>query len=135
MDIFNILGSGAKFDKKRFKSDIQLFKPVNQIQENQVKINDLDLFNVNPIKPVEKTDVIESESIEFENPEIQQVKNFRNLNKIKIEGADVPNPVQSIPNLLETFKLRSFLETGLKNKFSIQNSYTHSNASYSDYPI
>ena len=29
MDIFAILNSGAKFDKKRFKDDVALFKPAN----------------------------------------------------------------------------------------------------------
>ncbi|CAG8667386.1 5532_t:CDS:2, partial [Racocetra fulgida] len=30
MDLFHILGNGAKFDKKRFNADISLFEPQNQ---------------------------------------------------------------------------------------------------------
>ena len=86
--IFNILNQGAKFDKKRFKSDVEIFKLV-------------------PAKPELSLDFIDSE--------IKDLKIFKNTLKIKVQGSDVPDPIQSIPHLLKTFELPSFIESGLKN--------------------
>ncbi|KAJ3388778.1 RNA-dependent ATPase rok1 [Lobulomyces angularis] len=140
-DIFKILGAGAKFDRKRFNSDVQIFKPSTietsknleskiSIPENNIEIaTELDFFSVNENsieepklkkpKLMEGTndfsEVAENNADEICTPLITKdnVKKFRTENKIRVFGTDIPNPITSFDEMFKVYQLRQFLKKSI----------------------
>ncbi|KAJ3225053.1 RNA-dependent ATPase rok1 [Clydaea vesicula] len=140
-DIFKILGAGAKFDRKRFNSDVQIFKPSTietsknleskiSIPENNIEIAaELDFFSVNENsieepklkkpKLMEGTndfsEVAENNADEICTPLITKdnVKKFRTENKIRVFGTDIPNPITSFDEMFKVYQLRQFLKKSI----------------------
>ncbi|KAG0162674.1 RNA-dependent ATPase rok1 [Apophysomyces sp. BC1015] len=123
MDLFHLLGSGAKFDKKRFKGDIELFEAPNDIKKAAKEKNatatdptlrsqlldELDFFktthngtkrhtsNDPSPKPSVAAMPTTSESTAFAN--VDEANIFRKKHRIRIQGTDVPNPFCAFSDL------------------------------------
>ncbi|KAJ2221706.1 RNA-dependent ATPase rok1 [Coemansia sp. RSA 518] len=141
MDFFKILGAGAKFDKRRFKQDISLFKPAKQTDHASTSVVDsvpreLDFFGDHHAK--QKKAIVpasqlsgsasqfvatSSDHAPFESNE--EVAAFLKHHRIKITGTDVPHPVKTFEMLCkeheyQPFVLRSLVKLGFKQPTPIQ---------------
>ncbi|KAL0085174.1 P-loop containing nucleoside triphosphate hydrolase protein [Phycomyces blakesleeanus] len=107
MDLFHLLGSGATFNKNRFKGDVQLFEAATDSQivvakkKNEVATNselrdklldEIDFFKTThtvvgtPTKQAKKNDA-------------PTAKAFRKESQIRVYGSDVPNPFRTFEDL------------------------------------
>ncbi|KAI8382427.1 P-loop containing nucleoside triphosphate hydrolase protein [Blakeslea trispora] len=126
MDIFRLLGGGARFDKKRFQHDVNLFESEKEANQTQIKqknaaVNDptvrdqllqeIDFFNntttTDAAEDQQNTMTKETSkklkkakkasSTIFDT--VEEAKAFRKQQKIKVYGTDVPNPFRSFEDL------------------------------------
>ncbi|KAI9293257.1 P-loop containing nucleoside triphosphate hydrolase protein [Neoconidiobolus thromboides FSU 785] len=128
MDAFFLLSSGAKFDKKRFKKEINL---INSKEDSEIKKGDellrdnalpkeLDFFNDEKLIENENSKVSTKVGMIIEE-EAEPIKNkteaaqFRNKNRIKVYGTDVPYPIQSFSELLNREKMTRNLKRSIKS--------------------
>ncbi|KAI8371678.1 P-loop containing nucleoside triphosphate hydrolase protein [Radiomyces spectabilis] len=143
MDLFHLLGSGASFDKKRFKGDIELFDARQAAAEKknaaatdpQLRsqlLDELDFFKtthtvVGETKKSKRTD---ADSATTEEPAskkpksstivtintLEEAKQFRKEQKIRVYGSDIPLPFTSFEDLATgSYGLDSLLYKNLKN--------------------
>ncbi|KAJ2356887.1 RNA-dependent ATPase rok1 [Coemansia erecta] len=142
MDFFKILGAGAKFDKRRFKDDISLFKPTRRIEHESVDMVDavpreLDFFGDHNQQKQKKASVPTSQLSGSASQYVQtsndhapfqsseEVAAFLKRHKIKITGSDIPHPVKSFEMLckeheFQPFVLRNLEKFGFKQPTAIQ---------------
>ncbi|KAJ3046564.1 RNA-dependent ATPase rok1 [Rhizophlyctis rosea] len=139
MDLFRVLGAGARFDKKRFRDDVEVFHAPRSndatLEKSKLEDNvvaDLDFFGTSDAKDPVKTDnaeedggpkskrrkldvqtesTPEEEYAPFKNEE--EVNIYRKQNRIRIYGTDVPHPLKTFAELSDRFKLRKYLRKNL----------------------
>ncbi|KAJ3027323.1 RNA-dependent ATPase rok1 [Rhizophlyctis rosea] len=144
MDLFRVLGAGAKFDKKRFREDVEVFQapragdtPLETTKLEDNVVAELDFFGSS-----DKQEASEKKSVEQDGPSskrrkvdkregedeasnetpdtyqpfktAEEVNIFRKENRIRIYGTDVPHPLRTFGELPERFKLRTYLRRNLK---------------------
>ncbi|CAG8529389.1 10320_t:CDS:10 [Funneliformis mosseae] len=143
MDLFKILGSGAKFNKNRFNEDITLFEPSNKsrrINETAVDnksntqldlIQEIDFFHnskssinetlgITKSKTKEITENLDKGQEEDGNGQVDfnsmdDVKMFRKRHRIRVYGTDIPNPFGSFDELESKYEFQSYICKNLKN--------------------
>ncbi|EIE79563.1 hypothetical protein G6F46_010911 [Rhizopus delemar] len=140
MDLFHLLGSGAKFDKSRFKHDVKIFEGEREAIQTQSKkrnaaamdstvrsqlLDEIDFFKtthtvIDTKNKSKKTNEQDSDSSNENDSSddnhnkknkskkaqkttifktVEEAKEFRKQNKIKIYGTDVPNPFRTFEDL------------------------------------
>lgn len=136
MDLFHLLGGGARFDKNRFKGDVSLFEGEKESNQKQSKIknaavvdpnvrsqllDEIDFFKTTHTvvgQTQKKKNQVKGEAEEEEEGSVKQqsknskknagntvfnnveeAKEFRKQNKIKVYGTDVPNPFRTFEDL------------------------------------
>ncbi|CAG8776108.1 7470_t:CDS:10, partial [Gigaspora margarita] len=131
MDLFHVLGSGARFDKKRFNDDISLFEPQKQKKPVKNVVNDqetqasllqeIDFFHNSKSAIIETlgkkqlpnerlTVNNEDESTELNSLNTQDnVKKFRKRHRICVYGTDIPNPFHSFSDLHNIYEFQPYL--------------------------
>jgi ATP-dependent RNA helicase DDX52/ROK1 len=142
MDLFHLLGGGARFDKNRFKSDVSLFegeKEANQKQSQKKNaavvdpnvrsqlLDEIDFFKTTHTV-VGQTDKKESTTEEMTTKKskkntsttifnnVEEAKEFRKQHKIKVYGTDVPNPFRTFEDLVSpAYNLNPTLYNNLMN--------------------
>ncbi|KAJ2503161.1 RNA-dependent ATPase rok1 [Coemansia sp. RSA 1972] len=141
MDFFKILGAGAKFDKRRFKQDISLFKPAKRTDHESVDVVDavpreLDFFgdhNAKQQKKVVPASQLSGSASQFVATSMDhapftsndEVAAFLKQQRIKITGTDVPHPIKTFEMLCtehkyQPFVLRNLAKLGFKQPTPIQ---------------
>ncbi|KAI8971111.1 P-loop containing nucleoside triphosphate hydrolase protein [Pilobolus umbonatus] len=138
MEFFHLLGSGATFNKKRFKGDVTLFE--GEKEENRERaekknaaatdpvvrsqlLDEIDFFKTThtvveqPKKSkIDKAEerVIKDSPTLFKNT--QEASLFRKEHQIKVYGTDIPNPLRSFEDLASTaYNLNPKLYRNLMN--------------------
>ncbi|CAI2169055.1 5511_t:CDS:10 [Funneliformis geosporum] len=134
MDLFKILGSGARFNKNRFNEDITLFEPsnrskkVNETVDNKSDtqmdlIQEIDFFHnsksaINETLGISKSktkEITESlEEVQEEEEGIEQ-EMFRKRHRIRVYGTDIPNPFGSFDELESKYDFQSYICKNLKS--------------------
>ncbi|KAI8137188.1 P-loop containing nucleoside triphosphate hydrolase protein [Fennellomyces sp. T-0311] len=132
MDLFKLLGGGARFDKKRFQHDIQLFEgpekndkslkntAATDAKKRSQLLSEIDILNDTP-KPTkiekidqeqdqEETIVDEGEPIET----LEQANEFRKSKRIRVYGTDIPNPFRTFQDLTTHHGLKPQLYKNIK---------------------
>lgn len=128
MDLFHLLGGGARFDKNRFKGDVSLFEGEKESNQKQSKIKNAAVIDPNVRSQLldeidffktthtvvgqtqkKKDQVEEVENQQSKNSKkhtgntvfnnVEEAKEFRKQNKIKVYGTDVPNPFRTFEDL------------------------------------
>ncbi|KAJ2158844.1 RNA-dependent ATPase rok1 [Coemansia sp. RSA 552] len=144
MDFFKLLGAGAKFDKKRFKEDISIFKPTRRSENQTIEVVDsvpreLDFFGDHGAqKRKQKTEAVPasqrsgsaSQYVKTEDDHApfsseDEVAAFLKRHRIKVTGTDVPHPIKSFEMLckehnFQPFVLRNLTRLGFKQPTPIQ---------------
>ncbi|KAF7727337.1 RNA-dependent ATPase rok1 [Apophysomyces ossiformis] len=113
MDFFHLLGSGAKFDKKRFKEDVELFEAPNDVKKAAKEKNaiatdpnlrsklleELDFFKTEAkgsksrtAKNTSSATSIPENVVSHIFSSVEEANIFRKKHRIRIQGTDVPNP-------------------------------------------
>ncbi|KXN71984.1 putative ATP-dependent DEAD-box RNA helicase [Conidiobolus coronatus NRRL 28638] len=140
MDLFYALGSGANFNKQKFKKDIDKFVPskknktlVGEDLLNQDLPKGLDFFNTHKHTTKKaKVEKEEEDNVNFddeddeedsdEEDEEQEItaidtdnraKNFRKKKKIHVHGNDIPYPINHIDVLQQRDDIPEFLKKNL----------------------
>ncbi|KAI8887274.1 P-loop containing nucleoside triphosphate hydrolase protein [Backusella circina FSU 941] len=141
MDLFHLLGGGARFNKNRFQHDISLFegeKKQNQIQSQKKNaaavdpeirsqlLEEIDFFKSkstmsaetkaeSPVNNNKKGKKNSKKDVTIFNS-VQEANEFRKEHKIKIYGTDVPNPFRTFEDLASpAYQLEPTLYTNLMN--------------------
>ncbi|KNE54112.1 hypothetical protein AMAG_00115 [Allomyces macrogynus ATCC 38327] len=124
MDIFRSLTGGARFDKKRFLNDVQVFEAKDDAAASAnvgtvaTALKALDFFGTSTsgtssssttapsAAAATTTDDLDADpSVEpFAND--TAVQDFRRSHRIKVDGVDVPAPIQSFRDLRDTYTIR-----------------------------
>ncbi|KAJ9060077.1 RNA-dependent ATPase rok1 [Entomophthora muscae] len=129
MDAFFSLSSGAKFNKKKFSKDVELFqsKKVINVKRGETILDkktlpaELDFFNSNPVNVnnvkasiKEKDNASESDEDVLEPINTKaEAEAFRSSYKIKVYGSDVPHPLKDFTQLINRTDI-SKLQKNLK---------------------
>ncbi|KAJ1722128.1 RNA-dependent ATPase rok1 [Coemansia erecta] len=133
MDFFKLLGTGAKFDKSRFKEDISIFKPSKRVDNSTIEVVDtvpkeLDFFgdqggratqtkNSNPVPASQiagsASQYIKEEEDHAPFADSNEVAAFLRAHRIKVTGSDVPHPVKSFEMLCKEHNFQPFVQRNL----------------------
>ncbi|KAJ1991387.1 RNA-dependent ATPase rok1 [Coemansia spiralis] len=145
MDFFKLLGTGAKFDKARFKEDISVFKPSRRVKHETVEVVDtvpkeLDFFGDHGRQKQRKDNTtavpatqlsgsasryVEEEEDHSPFQSAEEVGAYLKRHRIKVTGSDIPHPVKSFEMLckehnFQPFVLRNLQKLGFKQPTPVQ---------------
>ncbi|KAJ3171120.1 RNA-dependent ATPase rok1 [Geranomyces variabilis] len=141
MDLFRALGAGAKFDKKRFRQDVEVFHAKRPDTAppaaaasgldagDSVVPAELDFFGTQEETPATtpstaakdatrpakraKTDADKPAATYTPFESVEACSTFRKQHRIRVYGTDIPNPLRSFAELTPRFKVRSYLARNL----------------------
>ncbi|KAJ3130171.1 RNA-dependent ATPase rok1 [Nowakowskiella sp. JEL0407] len=133
MSLFQLLGAGAKFNRKKFEKDFKVFnfssnEPSSvDASTSETVAQDLDFFNPFPQFADKKRKTTNSEDEQSKKAKLdkitfeqvadftsnEDVQAFRKKNRIKVYGSDVPNPIQNFGDLIHKYKIRNYLQQNL----------------------
>ncbi|KAI7861654.1 P-loop containing nucleoside triphosphate hydrolase protein [Spinellus fusiger] len=143
MDLFHLLGSGAKFNKSRFKQDVQLFETTKEetsvagkksamVTDPKLRsqlLNEIDFFKTTHTvvgRPTKKIKLSEDNEADVSEDQVsgstatvissvEEAKAFRKDTSIKVYGSDIPNPFRTFDDLaLAPYNLHPTLFKNLK---------------------
>ncbi|KNE65011.1 hypothetical protein AMAG_10677 [Allomyces macrogynus ATCC 38327] len=133
MDIFRSLTGGARFDKKRFQSDVQVFETKGDAASTNVgtvatALKALDFFGTSsstsgpasstptaPSAAAATTNDLDSDPAVTPFSSDSAVQDFRRTHRIKVDGVDVPAPTQSFRDLRDTYAIRDHVARNVRS--------------------
>ncbi|KAI8929442.1 P-loop containing nucleoside triphosphate hydrolase protein [Entophlyctis helioformis] len=131
MDLFRVLGAGAKFNKTKYQRDFDVFQApgAQSALPDSLAANvsaELDFFGEQGNAAVDRQPATPTSAAasaasnnQFENADLSAIETedaanaWRKQHNIKVYGTDIPFPFQSFTELCDRFKLRSYLRRNL----------------------
>lgn len=135
MDPFFSLSSGAKFNKKKFQEETQLFKLKKLVEVNKGTAllessklpSEIDFFNTTTTTSKKRTETkstsvasIPNQQEEEPTESLDPIKTkkeadtFRAQYKIRVYGSDIPYPIQNFSELFQKKAIPTFLRDNLR---------------------